>query len=63
MKGFHNLEVTITKSGFLYECDECSRKFVIDRKGKLTFIDKGDPFIFHRGNSEELLSLAVETKE
>ncbi|GAA5115353.1 hypothetical protein [Pseudonocardia adelaidensis] len=51
MTGAHELDVTIEPAGLLFTCpvDGCGRRMAIDREGRYTLIDRGDPTASHRG--------------
>ncbi len=49
MSDVHVLAVTAEPSGLVFACDECGRRMVIDRDGRYTVIDHGDPAAVHRG--------------
>jgi len=53
MTALHDLRVTASPGGLLFECEEadCGRRLVIDReRGELVVIDRGDPYALHRGS-------------
>jgi hypothetical protein len=53
---FHELHLTTSPAGLLFECAEgCGRRLVVDRgTGALTIIDRGDPYAAHRGAHSDL---------
>jgi hypothetical protein len=52
MSEYHQLQVTSGPGGLLFECEEgCGRRLVVDRVGKLTVIDRGDPYALHKGST------------
>lgn len=53
MTDFHQLQVTAAPGGLLFECevDGCGRRLVIDRDGRYTVIDRGDPSASHQGST------------
>lgn len=59
MAEFHQLRVTPSSGGLLFECEQdCGRRLVVDRTGTLTVIDRGDEYALHRGNTGDI-ELAV----
>jgi hypothetical protein len=51
MTGVHELAVTIEPGGLLFTCPVpgCGRRMAVDREGRYTVIDRGDPAASHRG--------------
>lgn len=56
MSQFHELSLTPSPAGLVFLClDGCGRRMVVERQtGKLTIIDRGDPFAQHRGSHSDV---------
>jgi hypothetical protein len=56
MPDFHELSLTPSPAGLVFEClDGCGRRMVVQRQsGALTIIDRGDPYAQHRGSHSDL---------
>lgn len=55
MAGFHELRLTASPGGILFECEDgCGRRLVVDRQGAMTVIDRGDPYALHRGAADDV---------
>jgi hypothetical protein len=52
MDEYHGLRHTAEAGGLLFECIQgCGRRLAVDRvSGRLTVIDRGDPYALHRAS-------------
>jgi hypothetical protein len=47
----HDLDVTSSPNGLVFECRQgCGRRLAVDRAGRLTVLDRGEPWALHSGS-------------
>lgn len=60
----HDLDVTSSANGLVFECRQgCGRRLAVDRAGRLTVLDRGDPMALHAGSMGGIEGLRVRVDQ